>query len=353
VRVFIVDDDPEDTLLTRSILGDVEDETYEIVAGTTYQEGLEGLLAGGFDVALLDYRLGPRTGLELLREAVAAGCRQPMILLTGQGAHDVDVEAARAGAADYLVKSEITPLLLERSIRYGIERKRVEAELAELQQRLAESPERERLHLARELHDGPLQDLIGTRFRLGVLSDETAGPEEKWRMAEAQASLQTVIHTLRAICGELRPPSLAPFGLERAIRSHARSFQLSAEIPVDLDLDQDGMVISERTRLALFRIYQTAMANIAQHAEASRVSVTFRMEGNELSLAVEDDGIGFEVPGRWIDMARRGHLGLVGAGERAEAIGGRLDIESRPGEGTVLRVTAPVELSSDTLAKGG
>jgi len=92
----------------------------------TFEKGLESILRQLHDVYLIDYRLGGRDGLELLRSAVAKGCMAPMILLTGLDDHEVDMEAMKAGAMDYLVKGELTPALLERSIRYSLERKRVE-----------------------------------------------------------------------------------------------------------------------------------------------------------------------------------------------------------------------------------
>lgn len=221
------------------------------------------------------------------------------------------------------------------------ERKQMEAELAEMQHRLAEAREAERLHLARELHDGPVQDLHALDLRLssGEESfDSQAGPA----VAEVQDTVEDVARTLRVICGELRPPALAPFGLSVAVRSHAETFmQEHPELEIGLDLTSDGQALPEEMRLALFRVYQQALDNVVQHAEASHVLVRFQMDDEQVRLAIEDDGRGFEVPHRWIYLARRGHLGLLGAVERAEAIGGRLDVESAPGQGTVVRVIAP------------
>jgi diguanylate cyclase (GGDEF)-like protein len=126
LRVLLIDDDEDDYILTKDLLSEVEGTKYELEWVETYSAGLKALRRNNYDVCLLDYLLGEHTGLELLREAIDAGCKIPIILLTGKGAHDVDIKAMKAGAADYLDKREINAQLLERSIRYAIERKRAE-----------------------------------------------------------------------------------------------------------------------------------------------------------------------------------------------------------------------------------
>jgi PAS domain S-box-containing protein len=222
------------------------------------------------------------------------------------------------------------------------ERKQMEAELAEVQRRLMEGREAERLHLAQELHDGPLQDLIGISYRLAELAEGLPDEAGVGQMVAAQATLQQVLRMLRAISGELRPPALAPFGLEKAIRSHAEDFQRQhPELKIRFELMPDGQALPEQVRLALFRIYQQALNNVVRHAQASLVSIRFELDAQQTRLEIQDDGRGFEVPKRWIELVRRGHLGLVGIVERAEAIGGRLEVVSTPGEGSLVRVIVP------------
>lgn len=222
------------------------------------------------------------------------------------------------------------------------ERKQLEADLAELKRRQIEGREEERLHLSQELHDGPVQDLIGLAFHLKAFSDTLPPSVEPEPLAEVRREMQTVVRTLRTICGELRPPTLAPFGLEKAIRSHAAEFQQDyPDIEIGLDLMPDGQAMPENQRLALFRIYQQALTNIRRHANARHVLVRLVLDDESVILAIKDDGKGFAVPDRWIDLAREGHLGLLGAFERAESIGGTLSILSTPGMGTTIQVNAP------------
>jgi PAS domain S-box-containing protein len=223
------------------------------------------------------------------------------------------------------------------------EQKEVEAEVAELRRRLMEGREMERLYLAQELHDGPLQDLNSTFLRLSELEPVVVNDEAGLsQMAAVQATLQKIMQTLRVICGELRPPALAPFGLEKAIRSHVEDFQKqSPEVNLNLELIADGQTLPEQTRLALFRIYQQAVTNIGQHAQARHVSIRFKLDPDLVILEIEDDGQGFVMPRRHIELVRHGHYGLAGAMERAEAIGGSLQVVSSLGHGTLLRVMVP------------
>jgi PAS domain S-box-containing protein len=259
------------------------------------------------------------------------------------------------------------------------EHKSMEAELAEVHRRLMDSREDERMALARDLHDGPMQELYGVVYGLGELRDEAAelsstlpavsqgaagavdalsipgqagsggnGADQAGsenlpdRLQGLQTHILSVIQELRNFTTALRPPTLTPFGLEATIQAHAEAFQEDhPEIELVLELQPDEQVLPERVRVALYRIYQQSLANVVRHAGASRVKVRFAFDAQKAVLEIEDDGQGFHVPPRWLDFVRGGHLGLAGAAERAEAIGGMLRVESAPGRGTCLTVTAP------------
>jgi two-component system cell cycle sensor histidine kinase/response regulator CckA len=137
LKVLLVEDDEDDYILTRGLFNEMAPQRFEIEWVKNYQAGLAGMIANQHDVCLVDYRLGARNGVELLRDALERGCSAPVILLTGQGEHEIDIEAMKAGAADYLVKGRLDAGLLERSIRYAIERKRAAAVAAADQARLA------------------------------------------------------------------------------------------------------------------------------------------------------------------------------------------------------------------------
>lgn len=137
IRALLVDDDEDAYVLTRDLLSEIEGTESDLDWSATFEEALKAIKENQYDVCLVDYRLGERSGLELMSEALRNGCKAPIILLTGEGNHEVDVEAMKAGAADYLVKGRIDASLLERSIRYAIEHKRARDELAADRERLA------------------------------------------------------------------------------------------------------------------------------------------------------------------------------------------------------------------------
>jgi two-component system, cell cycle response regulator len=120
LKILLIDDDRMQFRLTQAQFRKIRAEAYELDWAETYEEGLEKLLSGAYAACLLDYRLGDRDGLELIQQAVGQGCRTPIVFLTAETAKRVDFAAMNAGALDYLVKGEITPRTLERSLRYAL-----------------------------------------------------------------------------------------------------------------------------------------------------------------------------------------------------------------------------------------
>ena len=136
IKILLIEDDEDDYALVRELLSEVKLAVFSLEWVQTYEEGFKELCRADHDTYLLDYRLGSRSGLELIREATGAGCNKPIIFLTGQGDYGVAMEAMRSGAADYLVKAQLTSDMLERSIRYSIARKVAELELKSYRNRL-------------------------------------------------------------------------------------------------------------------------------------------------------------------------------------------------------------------------
>ena len=149
VRILLVEDDEDDYLILRDFLMDLSGEVkFELDWVANYQAGLTQIQRANHDVYLVDHYLGESSGLELLREAIQAGCQEPIIMITGQSAPEIDHAALQAGATDYLEKSQITAQLLERSIRYAMERNRLLKKIHELAVRDALTG----LYNRRELH---------------------------------------------------------------------------------------------------------------------------------------------------------------------------------------------------------
>jgi PAS domain S-box-containing protein len=149
VRVLLVEDDEDDYFLAKELFSEFKGWHVHLDWMKNFGSGLEAISRGVHDVCLVDYRLGAQNGIELLRTALERGCKAPIILLTGQGEHQIDLEAMRAGASDYLVKGRLDSGLLERSIRYALERKRAAARAVSEQARLAAFGEEVGLALTR------------------------------------------------------------------------------------------------------------------------------------------------------------------------------------------------------------
>ena len=356
LRILLVEDDEDDYILTKELLTEWRVSSFDLQWVTTYETALSEMKRNQHDIYLLDYQLGAQNGLELLRTGLAEGCQGPVIFLTGLNNRNIDLEVMQAGASNYLIKSKITADLLERAIRYALQQKQIIADSAETRQRLTDSREAERSRLAQKLHEGPLQDLIGLRFHLGVVLSSLQDEATKAQLTFVQDNLQTAIESVRSLCVDLRPPALSPFGLEKAIRAHIRRFQLQfPQLNLVMDLDPDEQRLPEKIRLTLYRIFQHALDNVGRHAQATHVRISFRLGAKHIHLKVIDDGLGFNLPHHWVEFARQGRMGLLDAMERAEASGGRVEVTSAPGAGTMIHtiVSRPAERESiPTVAIG-
>ena len=237
----------------------------------------------------------------------------------------------------------LTGSALDMTVQRRLEaRHQVNTSQMEVQRRLLTQRETERVQIARDLHDGPIQDLIGLRFSIQSVREACADPALRERMNEISHAAQALVDDLRGVCNELRPPTLMKFGLSKAIQAHAKEFQRKNSAPVlTLELDADNGLLSDVARLTLYRIYQESLNNILRHARARQVEVRLVIQADEIVLEVWDDGVGLVVQTDWVELARQGHLGLVGMKERAEAAGGKLEVTSTPGQGTRVRVRCP------------
>jgi PAS domain S-box-containing protein len=122
IRILIVDDDEDDFIITSEYIQSIPNNSFEIEWCKTYNDGLKHLLKGEYDLYFVDYRLGAKSGVDFLKEAKLNNCEDPIVLLTGKGNYDVDIQAMQFGAVDYLIKTELTVEKMERCIRYAMER---------------------------------------------------------------------------------------------------------------------------------------------------------------------------------------------------------------------------------------
>lgn len=224
-----------------------------------------------------------------------------------------------------------------------LERQRMEfAAKTEVQRRMLENRESERIQIARDLHDGPVQELLVASFNLQHAIEAEEDPQKQETLRKIQTTLMDQVEEIRRVLHDLRPPALMSFGLDRAIRTHCSQLaERHPEIKFQLHLARERRSLPVDLRLALYRIYQELMNNIMKHARASEVHVTLELDGEKAALTVQDDGVGFDTSRDWVQLAREGHLGLLGLRERVEIIDGELFLHSQPGKGTLARVVVP------------
>lgn len=215
-------------------------------------------------------------------------------------------------------------------------------EIREAQHRLLRSREEERSRLARDLHDGPIQLLVGLNMQLGMLqtsANRTSLPVGK-ELQAMRDEVRQLLAELRQVCAELRPPMLDTLGLGAAIRTLAEDWSAQCAVRVTLDLPPDAALRSlpDDVAVNLYRVVQEALSNIARHAGAQRATIRLAWDETCLTLTIQDDGRGFDIPDHSYSPASGGHFGLVGMQERVELIGGEWTLDATPGQGTTVRV---------------
>ena len=267
-------------------------------------------------------KLGARTGL--YAPLVARGRALGVIVV-----HDKHGADARFSDADlrlteiFAARAAIAVELSERVARDAM-------------QRMVNAQELERRRLARELHDETGQAL--TTVLLGLKAVEDAGSEEALRSAAAELR-ELVVGTLqdvRRLAVELRPKALDDFGLVPALERLAQSFTEQTGIEVDLEATLPDGRLPADAETALYRVVQESLTNVVKHAGARRISILVTARDGAVAAVIEDDGQGFD-PG----STREEGIGLVGMRERMTLLGGRLEIESRPGSGTTILAEVP------------
>jgi signal transduction histidine kinase/ligand-binding sensor domain-containing protein len=222
-------------------------------------------------------------------------------------------------------------------IRVGIVEKH-KGEISALNERLMKAQEQERIRIAGELHDGVMQEMLAVTMMLGTAKRRIADVSEaKATIDKVQEKLIRVGTDIRQLSHDLHPPVLQEQGLPDAVRAYCEQFSASSGIPVSCDADDGVRELSRGAALALFRIVQEALGNAAKHAHAKRITVRLIRSADEVSLAVSDEGAGFD-PGR---LGTSGGLGLIMMRERASQLNGRFEFDSAPGHGTTIRVVIP------------
>ncbi len=224
-----------------------------------------------------------------------------------------------------------------------LERAAIYDQNAQRERELVAAGERRLVRLGYDLHDGPLQELVALAEELRLAGEQVARvvPEEyrgrvagrfadlHARLASLDESLRQVVHSVRATTATARP-------VPEAVRAELRSLERASGIETELEVDGDLSELSDSQKIVLFRVVQEALSNVRKHSGARQVTVAIRCTRSFVSLSVADDGCGFDPRQPASDR-----LGLAGISERVRLLGGVVELETAPGEGTTVRVTLP------------
>ena len=204
--------------------------------------------------------------------------------------------------------------------------------------------EEERRRIARELHDETSQSLTGLIIGIKMLEETVpaAMPDLRERLANIKDLAHQTLNEVHTMAVRLRPSILDDLGLAAALRSYAKEFSENTGVQVDTQLLALGERLSPELETVLYRVVQEALTNIARHAGASSCRVTLRRKETCVQGMIEDNGKGFN-PERALASDEQGRgLGLHGMKERIDLVGGSLEFESRPGEGTSIFLEVPL-----------
>jgi signal transduction histidine kinase len=216
--------------------------------------------------------------------------------------------------------------------------------------KVLQAAQQERIRLAADLHDGPVQELTAMSYGLERVDRrlQAQGPgAARELLGEQKDQLVEVTRTLRNLLSELRPPAIDQHGLAGALKLHSDAFAKQSKVSVQVDSRIDHRPAPE-VETIVYRIAQEALHNVAKHANAEHVWIHLTAAEDAVDLTIRDDGVGFD-PVEAARLLGDGHFGLAGMRERVELGGGRLDLDSQPGRGTTIHVALPARYASSVV----
>jgi len=350
--ILLVEDSEDDAILIVEELraGGYRPHHRRVVSGAEMEQALA---AQGWDIVISDHRLPGFSATEALQVLLDSGREIPFIIVSGTIGEELAVEAMKAGAYDYVMKGALAKLTP--AVQHALSAARERRRYREAQQEIRESREQlrrlashlesvreeERARLAREIHDELGGILTALKMDISWMQRQLGdAPALEEKLTTMTGLTDSAIRTMRRIITDLRPSVLDDLGLIPAIEWQLSEFRKHSGLEMDLDVaaQSDMPALSPAHAVAVFRIFQESLTNIARHAGARTVRVAVGQTPEAFVLTVDDDGRGMteQTP------AGRSSYGILGMRERARHLGGELSIAPREGGGTRVRLTLPL-----------
>gem|GEM_PF-1631931 len=336
IRTLLVEDDAADGMLLKSMLVRQPHWTLEIEQVDSLGRTLEILSEGGndrFELVILDLNLPDCSGLETLARVREVTPYLPIIVVSGMDDRSLSRQAVRTGAQDYVIKDELNPQVLLKSIDQTMARASLEEELRQSRRKTMENAllrqnEIIRAEIGGELHDVLSQNLTAMTLVLKRLRGKLApGALEKPELLDNLSGLlNQAIQDVGRMSHGLYPPELERRGLNQALEELALFTTSIHDVPCTFQGDEVNLLPEQS--LHLYRIAQESISNAIKHATPSLISVELINEAKGIRMNIRDDGCGFDP-----DVAAPG-LGRLTMAHRAEALDARLLIQSNTDEGS-------------------
>jgi len=376
IKILLIEDDEDDHILIREMLASIPGRRYDLEWVSTYETALTAMQEKRHEVYILDYQLGQHTGLELMQESAKKSCcRSPVIFLTGHGGYEIDIEVMKVGAADYLSKAEVTPLLLERSIRYALERKKTEDALIRNEKELQKLERLESLGILAGGIAHDFNNILTAVVGNLSLAKRHIDPENKafqllTQMEKSLSRAQCLTQQLLTFAKGGAPikklasiSELMKDTITFALRgSNVKSEFLMSDTlwPVEIDAGQISQVLHNLAINAKQAMPHGGTIKIyAENVTIEAKDALPLQEGRYLKISLQDEGIGISkenlshIFDPYFTTRKEGTgLGLAVVFSIIKKHGGYITAESQEGNGSAFHIYLPASEKEFSEAKG-
>ena len=349
LKTLLIEDSDDDAML---LLAELETAGFQLEYERVYtRQGLINALnqRTDWDIILSDHSLPGFSSTDALLLLLQRNIDIPLIIISGSIGEEVAVEAMKAGAQDVVMKGHLSRL--GPAVSNALDSTRAKCESREYQQRLRELSmhletvrEEERARIAREIHDefGGLLTVLKMDTRW--LARQLAGSREELdeKFSGMAGHIDNAAKAMRRIITDLRPSVLDDLGLIPALEWQLGDFCQRHDLSCRFRCAFDEVNLQNKHHeIAVFRIFQESLTNIARHARAGRVEVELRCSPETLELEITDDGVGIAENHKF----KKGSFGILGMNERAASLGGRLEVLGNKRAGTIVLLRLPLSES--------